>query len=86
MSASIVVSHTLPHFNFPQRSLYWISHYLKVDTLTYFAGADKRILVWDIGNGSQVYELKRHTDIVYQLSFSRDGTILASGQNIHTAR
>ena len=42
-------------------------------------GADKRILVWDIGKASKVCELKGHTDTVYQLVFSRDGTILASG-------
>lgn len=42
-------------------------------------GVDKRILVWDIENGTHLCELKGHSDTVYQLTFSRDGTILASG-------
>ena len=47
------------------------------------AGADKSILVWDIGKASKVCELKGHTDTIYQLMFSRDGTILASGMSAH---
>ena len=46
-------------------------------------GADKNILVWDIGKASKVCELKGHTDTIYQLMFSRDGTILASGMSAH---
>ena len=40
---------------------------------------DKRILVWDISSASQLCELRGHKDTVYQLMFSRDGTLLASG-------
>ena len=43
------------------------------------AGVDCRIIVWDISTASQVCELRGHTDTVYQLAYSRDGTILASG-------
>ena len=43
------------------------------------SGADKSILVWDIGKAHKVCELKGHRDTIYQLVFSRDGTILASG-------
>ena len=46
------------------------------------AGADKRVLVWDIGKAHKLCELKGHSDTVYQLMFSRDGTILASGTYI----
>ena len=42
-------------------------------------GVDRRILIWDLGSASQVCELKDHTHTVYQLVFSRDGTLLASG-------
>ncbi len=35
--------------------------------------------MWDIPSASQVIELKGHTAAVYQLVFSRDGTLLASG-------
>ena len=46
-------------------------------------GTDKRVYIWDLEKGSQVCELPGHTDTVYQLAFSRDSTILASG--IHTS-
>ena len=37
------------------------------------------MLVWDIGKANKLCELKGHSDTIYQLMFSRDGTILASG-------
>ena len=43
------------------------------------AGVDKKIVVWDVNNASHVCELSGHTDTIYQLVFSRDCTILASG-------
>ena len=67
-----------------------VSHYFKpciliVDIYPQYlaAGADRSILVWDIGKASKVCELKGHTDTIYQLMFSRDGTILASGMSAH---
>ena len=42
-------------------------------------GLDRRVLVWDLNLATQVCELKGHQDAVYQLVFSRDGTLLASG-------
>ena len=42
-------------------------------------GMDQRVLVWDLAAASQVIELKGHTSTVYQLAFSRDGSLLASG-------
>ena len=46
------------------------------------AGSDHQILVWDIGNAAQICVLRGHIDDVYQLAFSRDGIILASGERI----
>lgn len=40
---------------------------------------DGRVLLWDIGHGLMVGELKGHTDTIYALKFSRDGEILATG-------
>ena len=48
-------------------------------SLPLITGVDRRIIVWDISTAAQVCELKGHTDTVYQLVYSRDGTILASG-------
>ena len=45
----------------------------------YYSGVDKRILVWDIAEGTLLTELKGHSDTVYSLSFSKDGNLLASG-------
>lgn len=42
---------------------------------------DGRVLLWDIGHGLMIGELKGHTDTIYALKFSRDGEILASGQD-----
>lgn len=40
---------------------------------------DGRVLLWDIGHGLMIGELKGHSDTIYALKFSRDGEILASG-------
>ena len=53
-----------------------VAYHCKV---VFSAGADKRILVWDVGKAHKLCELKGHTDTIYQLMFSRDGSILASG-------
>ncbi|KAF2981177.1 hypothetical protein EK904_014528 [Melospiza melodia maxima] len=47
---------------------------------------DGRVLLWDIGHGLMVGELKGHTDTIYALRFSRDGEILASGSMDNTVR
>ena len=51
-----------------------------------YSGTDKRILVWEVGGATQLRELKGHQDTVYQLVFSRDGSLLASGGGDNTVK
>ncbi len=50
------------------------------------AGTDKRILVWEVGGATQLCELRGHQDTVYQLVFSRDGSLLASGSGDNSVK
>ena len=38
------------------------------------------VLLWDLSNGELVAQFKGHTDSVYTLCFSREGSLLASGK------
>jgi len=42
-------------------------------------GADKKIIIWEISTGKQIYSLTEHTQTILSLSFNREGTLLASG-------
>lgn len=50
------------------------------------AGADSRVLVWDLAHGHLVAALSSHTGTVHCLSFSRDGNILVSGTRVRLNR
>jgi WD40 repeat protein len=41
--------------------------------------ADQTVRIWNADNGSQVKELKGHTDWVYAVTISPDGNLIASG-------
>lgn len=43
------------------------------------AGADCRVLIWDLAHGHLLAELTGHTAPIHTLAFSRDGNILTSG-------
>lgn len=51
------------------------------------AGADCRILLWDLAHGHLLAELSGHSGAIHSLAFSRDGHILTSGNfyssNLH---
>ena len=44
------------------------------------AGVDRMVLIWDLSNGELVAQLKGHTDTVYSLCYSREGSVLTSGE------
>ena len=48
--------------------------------LVFDSGLDKMVLLWDLSNGELVAQFKGHTDSVYTLCFSREGSLLASGK------
>ncbi|XP_033611281.1 transcription initiation factor TFIID subunit 5-like [Cryptotermes secundus] len=43
------------------------------------AGADSRVLLWDLAHGHLLAELTGHKGPIHTLAFSRDGHILTSG-------
>lgn len=36
-------------------------------------------MIWDLSNGGLVTQLQGHSDCIYSLDFSREGSVLASG-------
>ncbi|XP_077293080.1 coronin-2B-like [Arctopsyche grandis] len=42
------------------------------------AGFDYLIIVWDIGKGEAMNVIECHTDVIYCMSFNRDGSLLAT--------
>jgi WD40 repeat protein len=50
------------------------------------AGADRLILVWDIGSSQQVGVLSGHQDIVWDVDFDLTGTHLVSASDDGTLR
>jgi WD40 repeat protein len=45
------------------------------------AGADSRVLLWDLAHGHLLAELTGHKGPIHCLAFSRDGHILTSGNS-----
>lgn len=45
------------------------------------AGADRRVILWDLIAGKQLYSLKGHSGWIFSLAFSPDGNLLASGSS-----
>jgi WD40 repeat protein len=48
--------------------------------------ADRTIKLWRAGDGKQIANLKKHSDIVFSIAFSPDGQYLASGSLDKTLR
>lgn len=52
---------------------------LKLVSYVCVSGHDAQIMLWDVATGDLVGQLPGHYDAIYSLSFSREGTLLASG-------
>jgi WD40 repeat protein len=54
---------------------------LRLEVILFFCilGRDARILLWDLATGELACQLHGHSDAIYSLTFSREGTLLASG-------
>jgi hypothetical protein len=50
------------------------------------AGRDRVIRLWDVATAAEVARLQGHTNYVFSLAFSPDGTTLASGSGDFTIR
>ena len=62
---------------------WWLSDVAVAGNVIASAGADGKIMLWDV-NGHCVDVLTGHRDVVTSVSFSRDGTLLASSSRDHT--
>ena len=51
-----------------------------------FLGDENVIRVWDLGSGRCMNEFSGHTDPIYSLAFSQEGTLLLSGAADNTVR
>lgn len=45
------------------------------------AGAERRVIVWDLVAAKQLYSLKAHSEWIFTLAFSPDSQLLASGSS-----
>src|SRR5262245_33029598 len=76
------ILHTLPHKNDPQAGHTAAIKHLAFDAAgkrLASAGADKSVRIWDVATGQLLRLYTGHSDEVKAVTFSPDGTIVASG-------
>jgi len=44
-------------------------------------GEDQTVKLWDLASGALLKDLHGHTDFIYNVVFSNDSALLASGSN-----
>ena len=52
--------------------------------LLLWSGVDKTVILWDVATGEMVTPLRGHTDTVYCITYSRDGSMLATGNDAYS--
>eukprot|EP00052_Salpingoeca_macrocollata_P030484 m.319729 g.319729 ORF g.319729 m.319729 type:complete len:457 (-) comp23391_c0_seq1:165-1535(-) len=61
-----------------QRRVGIVEWHPTVEHLLYSAGFDYLVIAWDVSTGDQLKQFTCHTDTIYCMSFSWDGTLLAT--------
>ena len=60
--------------------------YCALRSLTYVAGEDLAINLWDLGSGKRIKKMTGHTSSIYTLAFSAESSLLVSGGADWTVR
>lgn len=61
-----------------KRRCTYIEWHPTADNVLLSAGSDHLIFVWNIGSGEPINIIKCHPDVIYSMSFNRDGSLLAT--------
>ncbi|CAH1647049.1 unnamed protein product [Spodoptera littoralis] len=61
-----------------KRRVAYIEWHPTAENILLSAGFDYLIFVWDVGKGEAVKVIDCHTDVIYCMSFNRDGSLLAT--------
>ncbi|KAH9630626.1 hypothetical protein HF086_007050, partial [Spodoptera exigua] len=61
-----------------KRRVAYIEWHPTAENILLSAGFDYLIFVWDVGKGEVVKVIDCHTDVIYCMSFNRDGSLLAT--------
>ena len=61
-----------------KRRCTYIEWHPTADNVLLSAGSDHLIFVWNIGTGTPINIIECHPDVIYSMSFNRDGSLLAT--------
>lgn len=61
-----------------KRRCTYIEWHPTADNILLSAGSDHLIFVWNIGTGAAINVINCHPDVIYSMSFNRDGSLLAT--------
>ncbi|XP_046649722.1 coronin-2B-like isoform X3 [Daphnia pulicaria] len=61
-----------------KRRCTYIEWHPTADNVLLSAGSDHLIFVWNIGTSTPINVIKCHPDVIYSMSFNRDGSLLAT--------
>ncbi|KPJ12092.1 Coronin-2B, partial [Papilio machaon] len=61
-----------------KRRVAYIEWHPTAENILLSAGFDYLIMVWDVGKGLAVKVISCHSDVIYCMSFNRDGSLLAT--------